>query len=501
MKNQIPLQSNANSTFPKAGSSPLRVAVVGAGCTGLRIATLCEKMNRNGDSRHALECIVFEARSAAGGYLQSQRLPSGHIVDHGAQGVLSSRDAFLRALEDLNLTPQDVIAPRSMRQHRTRYLLNPRGGMAALTLNPWHLWKNELLRPAQWLRALLEVFWLKPAQPPSRNETLYRFIERHFGHACAENFILPFATGIWGGASEKLLVRHAFPQFPEREAKHGSLLRSALLSALGKVFTFRRQVSHVRQSWPRGLLSFRGGMKEFIAHMLKQFEDPKSRTRLSLESPVTRIKALPDGKLLINNKELFDAVFWTSQPWQTPELKLEPDEAQRDWQMLQNTPTHDLIVVHVSGKKDSSTKDGFGVLAGRSSDGLLGVLFVHSIYQEHCQEGQYAYRVLLGGDRNTALGDWSEEELKNYTLLQLRKIHLLSENSDVANVRLVRWSRAVGIADENHDARLAALWRIEALLPGLHFAGNYKKGVGVADALQSAQEAFDQWLSALPPNH
>lgn len=501
MEDSVPLQSNAKPAHSHPHRASYRVAIVGAGCTGLRIATLCELLNRGNRSEGSVECVIFEARASAGGFLQSHRTPEGLVVDHGAQGVLSSRHVFLKTLEDLNLTPQDVISPLAAPQNRTRYLITAKGCLAPLTPLPWSLWKTGLLRPAQWFRAVMEIIRFKSATPPPRNETLYRFVERHFGKAVAENFILPFATGIWGGGSEKLLARHAFPRLPEWESKHGSILRGALLSALVKMWKRPHETVALKHKWPRGLLSFRGGMHDLIGHMLRFLQSAGLRTQLRVASPITSIKALPQGRLLLNETEEFDAVFWTSPPWQNPHLRFESADARSDWSLFQQALTHDLIVVHVTGIKDKATGEGFGALAGRASDGLLGVLFVHSIYKEQCQEGYSSYRILLGGDRNPNMQAWSDEQLHSYALAQLRSLRLLSEHSEVQSVSVVRWHRAVGIADENHDARLAALWRLEAHLPGLHFAGIYKKGVGVADALQSAQDAFDSWLSALHPSH
>jgi protoporphyrinogen oxidase len=169
-------------------------------------------------------------------------------------------------------------------------------------------------------------------------------------------------------------------------------------------------------------------------------------------------------------------------------------EVQREWELLQTVPTHSLIVVNVSGPKDQCSQNGFGVLTRRESDGLLGVLFVHSIYPQHVPENCTSYRVLLGGDRCPAMTSWSDQQLGEYALSSLIKLGLIdTANRETQKILILRWPKAIGLADRGHDERLKSLWRIQAYCPGIYFGGIYTKGVGVADALQSAQDCFTEW--------
>lgn len=492
--------SSENSHFE--GNTPIRVAVVGAGCTGLRIALLFKKINENGILQRPVEVVIFEKKSEVGGFLQTRKSSSGLLVESGAQGVLSSRTIFLTALEDIGLQPKDVITPCAQKEHATRYVIAPSGRIAPLSANPFSLWKNGLLSPRQVLRIVAEFFRLRKNTPPNPNENLYDFFKRHFGHACAENFLLPFATGIWGGGAQKLLARHAFPRLSEIDLAYGSLLRFALSSLIAKLFKKKTVETSLRYSWPRGLLSFPNGMRTLIEKMSDNLRESGSLINIRVNSPVQKIELDIAGKLTINDNEddIFDSIFWTTSPWSTPHLVFANKDAELEWKNLQNTPTHHLIVVNVSGRRESATRDGFGVLARRESSGLLGVLFVHSIYPQHVPTSSFSYRILLAGDRNPQMISWSDEDLKTYCLQQLTALDLLTNTGSVGEIEIVRWPRAIGIADDEHDARMNALWRLEAHFPGLRFAGNYKKGVGVADALLSAKEAFDDWLSVSRPN-
>ncbi|MEN9810309.1 MAG: hypothetical protein RLZZ488_1876 [Pseudomonadota bacterium] len=477
---------------------PLRVAVVGAGSTGLRIAHLLSRWHSERADGRDLKITFFEVSGRAGGLIGTRRLESGLKIEAAAQGVLATRIAFLRTLEDLGLTPADVITANAKNRRQTRYVISPHGRIAALG-GPLALVTSGLLSIAALFRALSEIF-RAPRQQPEPNETLFQFVARRFGAQVAENLIVPLATGIWGGGAEKLLVRHAFPILPELETNHGSVIRGLLARRFSPPPALVLAEKNLRHGWPRGLLSFPQGMQTLTETFERELARWHERADASLEyrfsTPVKTIGRNTDGSIVLNGTDEFDSVFWTPAPWQCAELQWQQAEAQAEWKLWQNTPLHSLVVVNVAGHLTSLTKDGFGVLARRESTGLLGVLFVHSIYPQHVPEGQYSYRVLLGGDRQPALAAWSDEQLKNYTLSELKKLELIPDGESPQHIEIIRWNNAVGLADHGHDERQKALWRIQAYFPNIFFAGMYKKGVGVADALQSAEDAFQEWLSS-----
>ncbi|NBW81307.1 protoporphyrinogen oxidase, partial [bacterium] len=394
------------------------------------------------------------------------------------------------------LTPSDVISPSPARTHQTRFVISPSGRPAALT-GPLSLLRSGVLNFRELVRALLEIF-VRPKFPPDNHETLYQFAARRFGRAVAENLMLPMATGIWGGGAESLLARHAFPVLPEMEIKHGSVVRGLLAKAL----TRKKQLppspsAQASQQWPKGLLSFPNGMQTLVEAFQENLNRWGKENQDCLEilqgQPVVSIESATNNRIRVNAAHEFDAVFWTAVPWKSQSLQWDIPEAAADWQRWFATPQHSLVVVNVAGRKSSRTQNGFGVLARRESTALLGVLFVHSIYPQHVPEGFYSYRVLIGGDRRPEAIGWSDEELRKYTLAELNRLELLDEHQEPADIQIVRWQNVVGIADCNHDERLKSLWRIQARYPGLYFAGIYKKGVGVADALQSAADAVQEW--------
>lgn len=489
---------------PPRRKNALRIAIAGSGCTGLRIAHLLSRWQSDRPDIRALHVTLYEPRARSGGLIGTERHASGLKIEAAAQGVLASRTVFLQTLEDLGLSPVDIITPQTDRRQQTRYIIAPSGRMAALG-GPLSLLASGLLSLPALFRALSEFF--RPAQQlPLPNETLFAFIERRFGKVIAENFILPLTTGIWGGGAEKILARHAFPSLVELELKYGGILRGLLLKKFsGSPDRMLSPAQSLKHRWPAGLLSFAGGMQTLIESFENNlrtwaYSNPAGSIEFKYSTPVTSIEKRSGGTFLLNGKDEYDAVFWTAAPWQSASLDWHKPEIQSEWNKLQSVPVHSLIVVNVSAPKDRRCKNGFGVLARRESDGLLGVLFVHSIYPQHVPEGTASYRVLLGGDRCPEMKGWSDGQIADYAISSLIRLELIEESQKNAqNISIIRWPDAICLADSGHDERQKSLWRIQAHCQGIYFGGIYRKGVGVADALQSAQDCFEEWKANVRP--
>jgi protoporphyrinogen/coproporphyrinogen III oxidase len=64
-----------------------------------------------------------------------------------------------------------------------------------------------------------------------------------------------------------------------------------------------------------------------------------------------------------------------------------------------------------------------------------------------------------------------------------------------------RWPQAIPQYVLGYDRFIAALDAIEAANPALRFAGSYRRGVSLGDALRSGLDAADALHARLPPHH
>ena len=52
---------------------------------------------------------------------------------------------------------------------------------------------------------------------------------------------------------------------------------------------------------------------------------------------------------------------------------------------------------------------------------------------------------------------------------------------------VIKWDNYIPLATLEQDKVLEAIWKIEALVPGLFFTGNYIKGPSISDCLEQAE--------------
>lgn len=477
----------------------VRVAVLGAGAAGLRVA---ERLSCS----DAVHVTLFDAGNSVGGVLQSERSAGGDfLIEHAAQGVLASREAFLRAVRDTGMTGELIAPPQGAGR---RYLwqddtLVPLSPFLLLRGYPGFLGLKDLFR-------LWSELFRKALFPPLPEESVHALIARRFGPAVATALASPAATGIWAGGARRLLAREAFPFLPIWEAEHHSLLKAMFRTA---------RAARKKPASPdlpgSGLLSFTGGMQALMQALSRKAQ---ASGRVSFRLG-TRIKslALParEGDPFAVDGEPFDSVIWCLPPWKsqvTLSSPAFPESLATDFARLRNIPTHSVAVVALGGAWNGfKAPAGFGALAAESaetilpgnpgSDGLLGAQFVHSLFPDHVPRESFLYRVLLGGERDPALVDTaSDEMLIQNALRRLIRARLIAPEytqKDLRVARVIRWPQAIPLPTIHQDAVRAACWRLQALNPGLYFAGNWVAGVSVADTLASGEKAAEMLLCAL----
>jgi protoporphyrinogen oxidase len=188
---------------------------------------------------------------------------------------------------------------------------------------------------------------------------------------------------------------------------------------------------------PSELLTFSNGMRTFAqglhgrARTLAESQGINFVTRLG--RTVSALELVPNGRSnTLRSRHIltsvptcglggaaeqseFDVVFTSVPIWRAPlaisisqsETKSVSTEdldafVRQRFALLDETPSHGLVVVGIGGKDTSPPPQGFGALAPEASPDLLGVLYVHSLAPSHAPEGHFMYRVLLGGDRDPA---------------------------------------------------------------------------------------------------
>src|SRR6202795_2751625 len=226
--------------------NPLKVAVIGAGISGLACAYRLQQLG--------LDVTVFEANDCAGGMIDSVE-KDGFLFEAGPQSFQGTPE-LLELIRELGLEAQlqkaDPRAPRYvlLHSHLRKIPMSPQALLASTLLNPVSRWKIAS-----------EPF--KKSQPPTEEESVAAFVRRKFGNEILEYLVAPFVSGVYAGDPEKLSLKAAFPTLDEWEREYGSVLRGAMKSRPPKS----------QRKGPPPLCSFRHGVSTLTRALAAKLGD------------------------------------------------------------------------------------------------------------------------------------------------------------------------------------------------------------------------------------
>src|SRR5580700_1926125 len=211
--------------------NPTRVAVIGAGISGLACAY---RLHQSG-----VDVALLESSDRPGGLIDTVE-KDGLVFEAGPQSFQGT-DALLELIRELGIEGElqkaDPRAPRYVFLH---------GHLRKIPMSPQALLASSLLRPGSRWKIATEAF--RRTKPPSEEETVANFVRRKFGHEILEYLVAPFVSGVYAGDPEQLSLKAAFPSLDEWEREYGSVLRGAMKSRpKGETKASRPQLCSFRQ--------------------------------------------------------------------------------------------------------------------------------------------------------------------------------------------------------------------------------------------------------------
>ena len=126
---------------------------------------------------------------------------------------------------------------------------------------------------------------------------------------------------------------------------------------------------------------------------------------------------------------------------------------------------------------------------------MMACTFVHNKFENRAPEGTALLRVFLGGTRDSAAVDLTEEEAVQLVRTELRDI--LNITADPLLTRVFKWRRAMPQYEVGHLLRIASLEMHVQRFPSLHLAGNAYHGIGISDCVRSGRAAADAIMRRL----
>jgi oxygen-dependent protoporphyrinogen oxidase len=441
------------------------VVVIGGGIAGLSAAY---ELTRRG-----ITPVVLERDTRAGGVIFSEEV-EGFTIDAGPDSLLVQKPDGIKLCEELGLGNELV----PTKPPRLAYI--QRGGRlhalpAASVLGiPTRFGPFVHTRLFSWpgkMRMAAEIF--VPARRTDEDESIGAFMTRRFGREATEYLAEPLLAGIHAGDVDRLSIGSLFPRFRDTERRHGSLL-----------LAFHRQPQPARSDG--AFRSLPGGLSQMTRALVGALPPGTVRTGASVAC-VRATTGTAAGAFSVDvgpGQASFDAraVVFATPAYVTSALVAGIDaEIARYCGEISYASTA-TVVLGFRREDVAHPLNGSGFVVPRvESTGLLAGSWMSSKWPNRAPEGRVLLRAFVGGARDPQALDQPDDALVRRAIDALGR--LLGLSGEPLLTRVYRWTRATAQHEVGHAARVAAIDRRLAGLPGVYLTGSGFRGVGIPDCV------------------
>jgi oxygen-dependent protoporphyrinogen oxidase len=442
--------------------------VIGAGVSGLCAAHHLRRALGPG------AVTVLEAGTAPGGTARTHH-EHGFTMEWGPNGFLDREPRTLDWVRDLGLDHR-LIRANAAAARRFLY----RGGRLHELLPPPRFLLHPPLSVLGRLRLLCEP--LVPGKRDDSPETIHDFARRRIGREAADFLVGPMVAGIFGGDAKTLSLEHCFPRMAAMEREHGGLFRALRAR--------RRESPGASPMGPGGTLTcFDGGIATLVDTAAAALGDD---LRLGVAATAIHARAGAfDIETGVGETLRADRVI-VATPAHVAAALVGP-LSQHAAGALANIPYAGIAVVCTAHRREDLAHDlnGFGFLAPRGQGlRLLGCIWTSSLFPGQAPEGHVLLRTMIGGSTDPEAARLPHDELVALTQRELAPI--LGIRQPPVFAKVFAWERGIPQYTLGHGLRIKAIDTLEQEHPGLAFAGNAYRGVGLNDCVVSAHRALER---------
>jgi len=439
-------------------NSPVRVAVIGGGVTGLTAAT---ELRRSG-----VEVTVFEGAARPGGVVAAER-EDGWLRELGPNSLLEGTSEIAEFIDGLGLGSRRLYAAPEAKR---RYIV--RGGRPVpLPGSPLGFVTTPLFSFRAKLRLLGEPW--RPRGSADVEETVADFVTRRLGPEFLDYAINPFVAGVYAGDPRRLSVPQAFPKLFTLEQEHGSLIRGALASRntsggpKGRIFSFPEGLGEIATAAAARL----GGALR-LNHRVQTVVRANGGWRLGISAEGHEETAEFNAVVCALPADALAALPFAGVPEAAGLATL-------------REIAHPPVVSVFTGYRREQVAhalDGFGLLMPEVERGrILGTLFSSTLFPGRAPEGHVALTTFIGGMRAPDLATRDDEALRALVAEELGR--LLGVRGDPVVFRVQRWPRAIPQYAPGYARFKEAMAAAERGAPGLFLGGNSRDGISLANCI------------------
>ena len=497
---------------------PRRIAIIGGGLSGLAAAVRILELTS--ESATPVELTLFEAGSNLGGLVGSEWIGE-YLIDRGADSFLTTKPAAVRLCQRLGIEDRLIKTDEKYRGamvlRQGRPIPVPEGFQLLSPTAIWPVLTSPLFSIGGKLRLMME--WMVPPrsapiapdQPAASgsalsDETLANFVRRRFGQEALDRLIQPLVGGIYTSDPEKLSLAATLPRFLEMENEYGSLIRASMFPRRKSGITNDENISVRSKDRSSGarygqFAGLKGGMNDLVDALCKKIE---SQCQIRLNTPVVSIQCghpLNSNSLHQSNSysiafddghfEQFDGVVVAVTATKTGKLLQQLDaDLSRSLGQIEFAST----ALVISGHQLSDIQNplhAFGlVVPACEKRQVLAVSFSSRKFPDRAPSGRVLLRTFVGGAMQPELFEKSDQEMSSIVRSELNS--MLGVRGEPDFMRIFRYRDAMPQYHVGHLDRVARIESKMSHYPGLELAGIGYRGVGVPDAIATAELAAER---------
>jgi oxygen-dependent protoporphyrinogen oxidase len=428
---------------------------------------------------------LFEAAPRLGGVLASERV-DGCLVEAGTDSFLTEKPWASELCRELGLQDQIIGSNDSRRKTyilvHNRLIEMPDGLMfmvptriAPMLFTPLFSWSTKVRMAREFLSRPHTV---------AGDESVASLVARHFGEETVQRLADPLLSGVYGGSAAQLSARATLARFVDMEKTYGSLIRGMLAS--------RRRMAKLAGNKPKPPLfsALRNGMQQLLDALVGRLNSQS----LNTDTKVSGVSRIEGGWEIVRpgGKSRFDAVVLATPAHVSGQFLTNTDPLLAEELNGIVYSSSVTVTMIFEGAEVLGRDHGFGFLVPRSEERrMLACTFVHNKFPHRVPENESRgiVRCFLGAGGDEKALDLSDTEILAILRRELCEITGISAEPRAA--RIYRWRRAMAQPSPGHLDRVARLEERLKRLPGLALAGNYLRGIGVPDCINSGRKAAE----------
>ena len=483
-----------------------RIIIIGGGVAGLGAAY---KIRRAADAGHDVSFTLIEKDARLGGklYTDTAEDPDGgsYIADGGSDSFLTDKPAVHRVAKLLGIfedeTGTNDETKKTFIVKNGRLVEMPDGimmfaptklvPMATTSLYSW---------PAKFRMTLdlilpRKVRWAEGETAQQHDESLESFVVRRMGRESLDRLAEPLVGGVNGSDPKDMSLAATYPMLLAMEQKHGSLILGFLEQ--------KKKVEEMKKKYPpkpdAPRRTFFSSFKPGLQYLTDRMADAAGREHIRTGVAATGIECAEGGtwRVALSTGETLtgDAVIVATEAWAAVPLAAAADE--RLAELVASIPcSSSATVIFGFDEADCPFDKGWhGILSPMVEHrALTGVSLMSSKWPGRAPEGRVLIRGFLGGPRDQAVLEKSDEDLIELARVELVDLIGVKPQAKPRYAKLFRWDGGMPQYTLGHLDRVDEIEAREAEVRGFAIAGNAYRGVGVPNALESGERAVSKVL-------